>query len=53
MSYAIFYNHQDLTEIEANINATLANSYDQFLTVQERNTTKQTLPKPMELEVPQ
>lgn len=42
MAYAIFYNHQDLTAIAANVNATLANDYDQFLTSQERNTCKQT-----------
>lgn len=42
MAYAIFYNHQDLTAIAANINATLANNYDPFLTTQERNSTKQT-----------
>jgi hypothetical protein len=42
MAYAIFYNHQDLTAIAANVEATLANNYDQYLTVQERNTCKQT-----------
>ena len=42
MAYAVFYNHQDLTDIAANVSATLANNYDQFLTTQERNTTKQT-----------
>jgi hypothetical protein len=42
VAFAIFYNHQDLTAIAANVSATLANNYDQFLTTQERNTTKQT-----------
>ena len=42
MAYAIFYNHQDLTAIAANVEATLANNYDQFLTTQERNSAKQT-----------
>lgn len=41
MSYAIFYNHQDLTAIAANVSATLASSYDQFLTNQQRNSAKQ------------
>ena len=45
MAYAIFYNHQDLTEIAANVQATLSNNYDAFLTTQERNTTKQTFQK--------
>jgi len=42
MAYAIFYNHQDLTAIAAEVQATLVNNYDQYLTVQERNTCKQT-----------
>lgn len=42
MAYAIFYNHQDLTSIAANVQATLASNYDQYLTTQERNSTKQT-----------
>jgi len=42
MAYAIFYNHQDCTAIAANVQATMANSYDDYLTVQEKNTTKQT-----------
>lgn len=42
MAYAIFYNHQDLTEIAANVEATLANNYDAYLTTQERNQCKQT-----------
>lgn len=42
MAYAIFYNHQDLTAIAANVETTLANNYDQFLTTQERNSVKQT-----------
>lgn len=42
MAFAIFYNHQDLTQIAANVEATLANNYDQFLTTQERNSVKQT-----------
>lgn len=42
MAYAIFYNHEDLTSIAANVEATIANNYDQFLTQQERNSTKQT-----------
>lgn len=41
MAYAIFYNHRDLTAIAANVEATLANSYDQYLTVVERNNAKQ------------
>lgn len=41
MAYAIFYNHQDLTAIAANVEATLAGNYDQYLTVQERNNAKQ------------
>lgn len=40
--YAIFYNHEDLTAIAANVQATLASDYDNFLTTQERNTVKQT-----------
>ena len=43
--YAIFYEHQDLTEIAANVQATLAGSYDQFLTTQEKNFCKQTFQK--------
>lgn len=43
--YAIFYEHQDLTAIAANVSATLSNNYDQFLTAQERNTAKQTFQK--------
>jgi hypothetical protein len=42
MAFAIFYNHQDLTAIAANVSATLANNYDQYLTTQERNSVKQT-----------
>ena len=42
MAFAIFYNHQDLTAIAANVQATLASNYDQFLTTQQRNTIKQT-----------
>lgn len=42
MAYAIFYNHQDLTAIAANVEATLANNYDQYLTTQQRNFVKQT-----------
>ena len=42
MAYAIFYEHEDLTAIAANVEATLANNYDQFLTTQERNSVKQT-----------
>ncbi len=41
MAFAIFYNHEDLTAIAANVNATLANNYDQFLTTQQRNSVKQ------------
>lgn len=41
MAYAIFYNHEDLTAIAANVEATLASNYDQFLTTQERNNAKQ------------
>ena len=43
--YAIFYEHQDLTAIAANVSATLSNSYDQFLTTQERNLAKQVFQK--------
>lgn len=43
--YAIFYEHQDLTAIAANVSATISNSYDAFLTTQERNTIKQTFQK--------
>ena len=42
MAYAIFYSHQDLTSLAANVEATLASNYDAFLTTQERNTIKQT-----------
>ncbi len=42
MAFAVFYNHQDLTAIAAEVGATLANNYDQYLTVQERNSCKQT-----------
>src|SRR5512139_2731354 len=42
MAFAVFYNHEDLTKIAANVQATLANNYDQYLTTQERNSTKQT-----------
>lgn len=42
MAYAIFYEHEDLTQIAANVQATLASNYDQFLTTQERNSVKQT-----------
>jgi hypothetical protein len=41
MAYAIFYNSADLNVIAANVQATLAANYDQFLTTQERNSTKQ------------
>jgi len=41
MAYAIFYNHQDMTAIAANVSATLANDYDAYLTVTERNFCKQ------------
>lgn len=42
MAFAIFYEHEDLTKIAANVQATLASDYDAFLTTQERNTIKQT-----------
>jgi len=42
MAYAIFYCHSDLAKIAANVSATLANGYDQYLTTQERNKVKQT-----------
>ncbi len=42
MAYAIFYNHQDLTAIAANVQATMASNYDQFLTTTQKNTAKQT-----------
>lgn len=45
MSYAIFYSHEDLTSIAANVQATISNSYDAFLTVQERNSVKQAFQK--------
>ena len=41
MAYAIFYNHKDLTAIAANVQATLASNYDQYLTNPERNSSKQ------------
>lgn len=41
MAYAIFYNHQDLTAIAANVQATLSSNYDQFLTNPERTSSKQ------------
>jgi hypothetical protein len=43
--YAIFYNHQDLTAIAANVNATLSGNYDQYLTTGERTLAKQTFQK--------
>lgn len=42
MAFAIFYEHEDMTLIAANVAATLNNDYDSFLTTQERNSVKQT-----------
>lgn len=43
MAFVIFYNHQDLTAIAANVEATMASNYDAyFQSVQERNQVKQT-----------
>lgn len=42
MAYAIFYDHQDLTSIATQVSATLTNKNDQFLTVAQRTTVKQT-----------
>lgn len=42
MAFAIFYNTTDLNAIAAQVQATLASNYDSFLTVQERNSVKQT-----------
>jgi hypothetical protein len=41
MAYAVFYNHEDLTSIAANVQAMLAGDYDSLLTTQERNNAKQ------------
>lgn len=41
MSFAIFYDAEDLAAIAAQIQATLESNYDAFLTTQERNSIKQ------------
>lgn len=43
--YAVFYNHEDLTAIAANVQATLASNYDVYLTTSEKNFCKQTFQK--------